>query len=498
MPKVNQDYLCLIRVKAGKTSFEKENIPQSVELVSSLEEMSKNPNQTVLDMQSRMNLTYPLSQRHYISYVSPFSYDSSFISGTSYPSSRSSEEYEKELSDKEEELKLYFEERNKDLKSSNSEDYSLKMQEYISDRMQSYKESIKLVYLNSAKRFIMARNYTETLSKLKAEAGVKMYSTDTLGWSDFEYKVTDDVIITVGTNFGYGQSSYFRLGLRYKGIDILPYSYVVRYYFADMADIIRYTRIYDVVRDSWSIAFEFVARMANLAAADPDAFIQETVVNEVKEMVGGLRKMLEPSSHFMDNYTSSARQKTDCDYLTVRNMYGDELSTYKAFPEEMSMAVKAEKVTGSLAFLDNLRSLSTTIPCIEDAIKEICEMARLIIPGIEAMIMKLSNQISTLELKLEKKAEEIEFIKDKIEPHNKEIDRLFNLQRLDNEDIFRYMVEASYRKDHQDYIDLQEKHSALLDEKHKLENEMLQRKSFRTQLEKCISSIDEDQLSEAA
>ena len=105
-----------------------------------------------------------------------------------------------------------------------------------------------------------------------------MYSTDTLGWSDFTYKVTDDVTITIGTNFGYGQSSYFHLGLCYKGIDVLPYSFVTKYYYANMADIIRYTRLYEVKHDSWNVAFEFVERMANLATANPDAFIEETIV----------------------------------------------------------------------------------------------------------------------------------------------------------------------------------------------------------------------------
>ena len=53
-----------------------------------------------------------------------------------------------------------------------------------------------------------------------------MWSTDTRGWSDFSYKVTDDVTITLGTNFGFGSAAYFKLNLRYKGINILPNGFI--------------------------------------------------------------------------------------------------------------------------------------------------------------------------------------------------------------------------------------------------------------------------------
>ena len=364
--------------------------------------------------------------------------------------------------------------------------------------MKEYAETVKKSYLNSARRFIMARNYTITLNAMKKRPGVRMYSTDTLGWSDFTYKVTDDVTITIGTNFGYGQSSYFHLGLRYKGIDILPYSFVTRYYQANMADIIRYTRLYEVEHDSWNVAFEFVERMANLAASNPEAFINETVVNEVNEMVGGLRALLASPRRFMDAYAGQAGLTLRCNYVTVRNMYRSERSTYEAYPHEMTTAVKAEKITGALDFLDNLRKLSERVPGIGDAAEQICEMASGIIPEIESMMKRLDAELAVLDSRLEAKGKELEQVKAEMKPHQDEIERLYEEAKKKNENATRYSIWEEYGKQHEDYLQLSSQCTALEMEIGKLENERRHRSSFRTRLGKCIDKVKEAELKAAA
>ena len=47
-----------------------------------------------------------------------------------------------------------------------------------------------------------------------------MYSTDQIGWKDFEYKVNEDITAYIKTNFGYGVASYFFCNLKYKDIKI--------------------------------------------------------------------------------------------------------------------------------------------------------------------------------------------------------------------------------------------------------------------------------------
>ena len=331
MPTVNQDYLSLISVNDGKTTFERADIPQSEELVGALTDMAANPDQTVLDLQSRMDLEFSPEQRGYINYVSPYGYQSAYISGAVYPPSRTYEEYCRGLEQESESAREKFAELNENLRED-PDLYAEKMKEYVDRKLEVYKSCLKADYLSLAKRFIMANNYRNTLTAARSRQCVRMYSTDTLGWSNFTYPVTDDVTITIGTNFGYGGSSYFHLGLRYKGIDILPYSFMVNYYYADQDDLIRYTRRYVVNHESWNNAFEFVERMANLAAGNPDAFVKEVIVNEVREMVEGLRSMLSSSNVFMEHYIRAAGNARRKDYETVRNMTMDEVKIYRVYP----------------------------------------------------------------------------------------------------------------------------------------------------------------------
>ncbi len=498
MPTVNQDYLCLINVKNGVTCFEKVDIPQSAELVSALEQMAVNPNRTVMDMQSRMNIAFPPASRRYINYVSPSPYYASYICGTSYPKSRTLEEYNAEMERKSQEYSEEFENKYTTLKSENPGQFFLRQSAYLEDKMKEHAESLKKSYLSATKRYIMAHNYTETLTAAKSRRGVRMYSTDTLGWSDFTYKVTDDVTITIGTNFGYGQSSYFHLGLCYKGIDVLPYSFVTKYYYANMADIIRYTRLYEVKHDSWNVAFEFVERMANLATANPDAFIEETIVNEVREMLDGLRAIIESPRRFMDTFAGHAGETSRCNYLTVRNMYRTERSTYETYPQEMSMAVKAEKITGALDFLDNLRKLSEQVPGIGDAAAQICDMASSIVPEIESMMRRLEAELAHLDTRLEAKRSELEGVKAEMRPHDDAIERLYEQAKEKDGDASRYDIREEYARQHDAYLKLRNQYWAIESEINKLESERRYRASFRTRLGKCVEKVRETELKEAA
>ena len=112
MPTVNQDYLCVINVENGKTTFEKVDISQSTERLATLEQMTANPNRTVLDLQSQMNLAYSPGRRGYINYVSPYGYSSSYIAMTSYPSAITHEEYCGKLEKQAETIRTAFDGKN--------------------------------------------------------------------------------------------------------------------------------------------------------------------------------------------------------------------------------------------------------------------------------------------------------------------------------------------------------------------------------------------------
>lgn len=489
MPTVNQDYLCIISVKNGKTSFEKVDIPRSTELLTTLEQMVANPNRTVIDLQSQMNLTFPPANRGYINYVSPYEYRSSYITMTSYPHAMTHDEYCDDIEKQAEAVRVTFDEKNDNLRREAPDLYEKKKKEYVMKKQEEYEATLKSSYLSSAKRFIMASDYRLATVAAKSRPGVRMYSTDTLGWSSFEYCVTDDVSITIGTNFGYGSSSYFHLGLRYKGIDVLPYSFLVKYYHANMDDIIRYTRRYEVVHESWVLAFDFVQQMANLAAENPDAFVNETIVNEIWEMVGGLRVMLDPSNSYMDRYIAAIGKRGPSDYETVRNMDIYDRNKYRVYPEEMGLAVKAEKITGSLNFLDNLTRLSETIPIVKDAIGEIIGLSAALLPQMESMITRLDSEVTLLEERLAVEVVMLEKIRAELKPHDEKIDWIYESRKKDDENLWRSEVEAEYREKHEDYANLKDEDAEQSSLINKLRDDMTQRGSFRNRLEKCVKRI---------
>ena len=486
----NIDFLCVIRENAGRTAFETVNIPASVELVSKLEGMAANDNQTVLDMGAELNCYVPSYDRMTIDYVSPNNYYARYISNAVYPHTDSFTGYQKSLSEERERLTSLFAAENGALSTNNPALYREKLDAYLGSRMREHENRLKRDFLSTAKRFILAYNYTRTLRKVKGEKDVRMYSTDTHGTSTFEYKVTEDIDIRIETNFCYGASSYFRLVVRYKGIEILPYSFIVRYYHANIRDLKRYTRRYETIHDSWNTAFKFVEKTANLASASPKAFLTEWVLNEVKEMVSGLHAILEDPRFTIDEWVNKSGTSADCDYLTVRNMYADEKRSFSVYPEEMTMAVQAEKITGALEFLGNLYSLAALIPDLDDFISEIKEMALTIIPKLDAMVEKLNTQLADLRERKRMKEAAQEELKAAIEPHSKAISALHESRSGERKDWSLWDFEKEYMVTHPEYKELCERKLALFREICDLTREVIARDEFHRTLMECRKRVE--------
>ena len=493
----NIDYICVIRERDGKTSFETIDIPASKELVACLEGLAVNDNATVLDMQAQMNLAFDDQHRKTINYVSPFSYADSYIDMAHYPASWSFAEYNEQLSSKRAELSEIFAQRNKPLQEVDPSRFVAEMEEYLEQEISRFKVGLKRNYLRNAKRYISASNYLRTVNQAKGNGDVRMYSTDSLGWSDFTYNVTNDITITLGTNFGYGSASYFRLGLSYKGIDILPYSYMVKYYFANRRDLLRYTRLYDVAHDSWNIAFSFVEGTANLAAESTEGFEREWILNEVKDMVHRLHIVLDKPEEYINDFLNKKETSSDCDYLTVRNMNDSEKARYGVYPEEMSMAIRAEKLTGSLDFLDNLSSLSTILPEINGYIAEIKEMATAIIPGLDAMVAKITNRVAILQEQKAQQELDLSNIKADLAPHDKKIGEMYENRGEDKKLFSRSYFESEYAKDHKDYAELKKKEDETRDSIAKLAEEIWMRSMFRSNLQECRKRVSDASLIES-
>ena len=329
------DHINIIRENDGRVRFESVVIPKDIELLAELEAMVDNPNRTVIDMQNRMALFFNVNNRRSYNYIYPYSYASSYVDGVSYPQSMTLDEYHNMIAKIEVDLK----ERN-----YSSDVYTEKLSGAIRDK--------KSRYMTAARRYVNAYSYYNQITSFLSDASVKMYSTETIGWSSFSFDISDDVKINVRSNFGYGWSSYFFVNLTYKGIEIHPYSYWIKYYNADKESLMRYTRNYETDSKSWESAFKFVEDVTNKAKNNEGAFVKEFILNEVDELMRGLRTIMKMPMDYLTKCYEQRFHKPETNIIGIWHgsddfgewlEYLNGIDEYEAFQDYLEFLEEEEE-----------------------------------------------------------------------------------------------------------------------------------------------------------
>ena len=171
-------------------------------------------------------------------------------------------------------------------------------------------------------------------------------------------------------------------------------------------------------------------------------------------------------------------------------MNSEEESRFGAYPEEMSMVIKAEKITGALDFVENLTKLSSTLPGIGDSIDRIKEMSREILPDIRAAINKLVSEIGNLQEKKAKIEHSLELLQAKADTHTLEIDTLWELRKKKDETVSRTSVEEDYRAKHPDYAELCVKIDKIENDLNRTLRELRLREEFRNNFSDCVRRVE--------
>lgn len=490
--QVNKDYLCVLKRQGKLVKFVQEPIEQSVALESMLKTSLENPNKSVLDLQDQMMMAFKEDNRPYISYLSPYSYDSSFVEGVSFPREITYERYSEELREREQSRTEYNQKLYNYLKEREGEDaYQSKVKEATEVDIEKFVKDQKERYYRNSIRYIHAYNYKMKLSLCESDTDNVMYSRESIGWDGYEYKVNDDVIIYVNTNFGYGYSSYFTLGLKYKGIDILPYSIVVNYYYADMRDVLRYLRNYRTQSESWNLAFDFVEKTANLAATEPDKFCDKFLKNEINSMLAGLADVIANPEAFLNKFATKTSENNDSGFITVRaQMYEGEKSKFKVYPYEMSVAFMAEKIMNALMLLHNLESVSTVYLPAQNAVLKVKEIATKGLPKIKECADKMVPQLNKLREELNRIDTGLERISPNIKIHEEVITSMVEERNNKGGNVSFYTVEQEYRSTHLEYSNLCVEKKKLVDERAKVNEELRTRLDFLDILNDCIDMVE--------
>ena len=392
-------------------------ITRPEQFIAELEAMIENSNRTVWDMQSLFSSRFSKGVA-YLDYIHPYSYNSSYVGGIGYPTLK---EYN--------ELRLSWESagivaRDSYLASckqtGTTPDASCANLKEV-EAINSLKKSQKSRFFKEAIRWIDASCYYDASCQLNRDGSVKMYSKENIGWNHFTHRVNDDINVALRTNFGFGSSAYFMLAVQYKGLDILPYSYIVKYYKVGMADIIRCTRSYSPCRASWSASFDFLSEFVNNSIANPEGFVESYIMNEVTEMMQGLESIAINPKGFMERI---GRKKADPCVINVRPMFGDDRAMIQSYPEETPILFKVEKIVGALDFLKSLTEIAKEVSMVQPHIDRLLELNMALYPEVQNAVAKISDKVTKQEQI--KKALEIDIVNltDKLAPFEAELEKL--------------------------------------------------------------------------
>lgn len=414
---IDRTHIITLKEENGLLHKLEHPIARPEQFIAELKAMIDNSNRSVWDMQSLFTTHFPKTNR-YLDYIQPYSYQSSYISGIGYP-----ELYEYS------ELRNVWEEVGKSARESyinscnktgSNPDASIAAQKE-SDAIDSLKKRQKSSFFNAAIRWIDASCYYDASCQLNRDNSVKMFSKENIGWSHFTHRVNEDINAALRTNFGFGSAAHFILAVQYKGLDILPYSYIVKYYKAGMADIVRCTRSYSPCRESWAASFDFLSEFVNKSIADPQNFVESYIMQEVVEMMQGLESIAINPKGFMEHIGS---RKADPCVINVRPMFGEDKIRMQSYPDETPMLFKVEKITGALDFLNSLCAISKEVKTVQPYIDRLLEINMILYPEVQETIAKLNNKVEEQTGTKTKLDKQIATLSEKLTPFEQEVSRL--------------------------------------------------------------------------
>lgn len=347
-------------------------------------------------------------------------------------------------------------------------------------------------YINHCLPYIFASNYHNAIVENQIENDYFIYSNETHGRFSYAKKITEDIDIEIKTNFCYGDSSSLVVIISYKGIPIIPYSIWVRYYYAGFNEIINCTRNYRPERRNWDNCMDFVVWFVNKALENPEGFVKETILDEVKTLMDGLEEVLHISDEKMKKYMefdNKDKVLQDKYYIGIRSgreANSDEIKRYSIAPEEVKFVFRMEKITGALRFIKSLKELREIDCDFEKIINRIKEMNELIYPELINAIPPVREYVSELQTNLTALEKRFNIVKRRYESYedrlNKKLEKYIGTEE-------RKKAEESFIKLNPQYIKYNNEYIDLLVQMGELKERIKKRESYLRKLEVAKSLV---------
>ena len=453
------DKILVLKQVDGKLEVSAIKINDMSFIINEINDAVENPNKTLWDVQSLFFNNYQPKEDYYW-YAYPYSYNSSYIPPSEKPKLYTNDEYKKEL--------------------INAEDK--KERERI----------LKTCYADSCKRYIIQQEMHEAYRKAEQDSSVKMYSREDQGWNRFLYYITSDIKTEVSTNFCFGSASYFSLTISYKGIVIAPFAHVVRYYIANMTDIIFCTRNYLVSRESWEPAMVFVKEFVNQSLSNPERFVEEYLMNEIDEMMKGLRNIMDHPIDVINMFRNQRTNNLPEEYHRLRFIHPmsyDEDRLFYTFSREMPIVFMAEKLTQVTKTLNSLIEIGKVYAKVNDYVDEILGMITKLKPRVSDTIYNVSWDIKRLKDQKEQKERILKPLELRFEPYKRELNSILDNMPDSCKWQERDDARNRYEKDHPTYVSLKQQINDAKNDITTLNNKITSRESLVSRLKACVEQL---------
>jgi len=238
------------------------------------------------------------------------------------------------------------------------------------EKIEEYKQELKEQYILWGKAFAINKTYRIC----HEDKSILTFSHRLDGWSNPVYQLTPNFSVEIKTNFGYGSASYFYTKLKYKNIEITPFSEWIEYEFAQFSEIVRYTQSHLLENKYWLEAMNFCKDACNLSKSDEVKFVEKYVFDECEKMLTGLEEIFNK-----DHFSFKDREKRQ--YSVDKK--GHVLTEFQG-----------EKISGALDFISKILELDR-IAEIKSFIQriEICnrKIQPILIEELKIIKVKLTN-----------------------------------------------------------------------------------------------------------
>jgi len=216
----------------------------------------------------------------------------------------------------------------------------------IKEKVLDDKLSLKHQFLYRDLAYMLELAY----DKAKDNSNILAMSHRSHGWGNTPFKLTKNLEVEFKTNFGYGRKSYFYAKLRFKDIDIIPFSEWVTYKDRTYDEIVKYSQRYTLENQNWKTAMEYVRDAINLSIDDDVEFVEKYIVTECKWLIKGLKGVC------------NVEKPTDLVLSRIKE-------------KRARIEYKGKKLSGSLDFIKSIAEyeLITSVGNFINDLEQLCE-----------------------------------------------------------------------------------------------------------------------------